>query len=149
MSTKGLPVSQATRQKISLAKTKYTVDYLTSCATKYLQQFEKVDPEHPKLPTVAGFCRDHHIEQSRLYRIANDKPEVRKLLDQILQLQEAQLLDDATYNRANAGFAQFLLKSKHGYTSEPVTLTQNNNFTISPDIVKTALTIMANKKAAK
>jgi hypothetical protein len=151
MSTKGLTLSDETRAKISLSKTKYTKTGLVASGMSYLSTILGEDGEILGIPTVVGYCLHVGISRSRLYELIGQMPEVADIVEYIEMLQE-QYAIKAGFTSKNSKFAMFLLKSRHNYRDNATNLTQNNNYFqgINPDLLADALTIMnKDKKALK
>lgn len=150
MSTKGLTLSEETRAKISLSKTKHTKASLTAGGMFYLSSILEPDPSKSvPIPSVVGLCLSVGISRSRLYELLPSMPEVADIVEYIEMLQEDYAIR-AGFTTKNSIFAMFLLKSKHNYKDTPQALTQNNYMNISPDLLADALRIMnEDKKTAK
>jgi hypothetical protein len=97
------------------------------------------------MPTLQGYCLEAGVSPSNLNDYRVKFPEVDQLCDTITLEQENFLLTRAINNKSNPIFSMFLLKSKHGYHDQPQSLTQNNSFNISPDLLADALKLMAGK----
>lgn len=136
------PQTLATRQKISLSKTKYTKDYLAKGGAEYIEKFLNMKDDEKRMPTVAGFCLHVGISRSRLYELAGIMDEVADIVEYIGLMQEDLALNGGMFNKTNPIFSMFLLKSKHNYRDTPANLTQNNTFNVSPELLADALTLM-------
>lgn len=142
MSTKGTKMLPETREKISLAKTKITLQHLREKADTYHATLFMNDK---LLPTLQGYCLVAGISPGYLYELSNEMPEVADIIEMIKVKQEKFLLENGITGKANPIFSMFLLKSKHQYQDSPQQLTQNNNFNISPDILADAIKLMRAK----
>ncbi|MBV6446388.1 MAG: hypothetical protein IFNCLDLE_02686 [Ignavibacteriaceae bacterium] len=139
----------ATREKISLAKTKIDLQTLREAADNYHQLLLT---NSKLLPTIQGYCLAAGISPSYLYSLAQEMPEVEEIIEMIQVKQEEYLLTRPFTEKANVLMSMFLLKAKHHYQDEPKQLTQNNNFNISPDILADAIKLMranSDKSAGK
>jgi len=150
MSTKGLQLSEETRAKISLSKTKHTKASLTAGGMSYLASI--LEPEEGKIvpiPSIVGMCLYAGISRSRLYELLPSMPEVADIVEYIEMLQEDYAIRMG-FTSKNSIFSMFMLKSKHNYKDSPQNLTQNNYMNINPDLLADALRIMnEDKKMAK
>lgn len=135
-----------TREKISLSKTKYTKSYLMEKGAEYIDSILNAKPEDKPVPSVVGFCLASGISRSRLYELANQWQEVADILEYLSMMQEELALRGGLTNKTNPIFSMFLLKSKHHYQDAPQTLTQNNTFNVSPELLSDALQLMAKNK---
>jgi len=138
MSTKGTQLSTATRQNISLAKSKIKVSDLIESANSYIATL-RGNPD--AVPSIASFCLHARISRPYLYELAQSRPEVSDILDYIGLLQEQYALNKG-FNSKAQNFAQFILKAGHKYSDNQASLTQNNYMNISPDVLKDALKLM-------
>ena len=145
----GRKVSLATRQKISLSKTKHTKDSLMASAIEYINYIEEGKPEDKRIPSIVGFCLVAGISRSRLYDLAQTIPEVSDIVEYIGMMQEDRAIQGGMTNKLNPIFSMFMLKSKHGYQDTSPKLTQTNNFNISPDLLADALALMEGKSNSK
>lgn len=148
MSTKGLTLSEDTKHKISLSKTKHTARTLTASGLSYIDSLLNPDGELIGIPSIVSYCLHAGISRSRLYELIGQMPEVADIVEYIEMLQEQYSLK-AGYTTKNSIFAMFMLKSRHNYKDNAANLTQNNNYFqgISPDLLADALTIMNKDKA--
>lgn len=138
------------RRKIGLANTKFKIPDLVKLGEQYLSEIDSAKPEDKKVPTMAGFCLVAGISRSRLWELSQNSPEISDLLEQINMRQEQLALEGGLTNKTNPVFSIFLLKSKHGYQDQSPTLSQTNNFNISPDLLADALALMkTNSKQTK
>ena len=147
MSTKGLTLSDETRAKISLSKTKHTKAGLIAGGMSYLASI--IEPEENKpvpIPSIVGLCLHAGISRSRLYELLPSMPEVADIVEYIEMLQEDYAIRMG-FTSKNSIFSMFLLKSKHNYHDAPQQLTQNNYMNINPDLLADALRIMNEDKA--
>jgi hypothetical protein len=137
------PLSLATREKISLSKTKYTKDYLTSKAVEYINGILTAEGDKPAVPSIVGYCLAVGISRSRLYELTQSMEEVADIVEYIAMMQEELAISGGMTNRTNPIFSMFLLKSKHNYHDSPPTLNQTNNtFNVSAELLADALAIM-------
>jgi hypothetical protein len=146
MSSAGNKLTQATKNKISLAKRKYSEPDLIKATTEYLSQFS--DPQKPtkNLPTLSGLCMHLNITPATLNSYTTTFENFAQTIDLLLNYQEENLIQRASNDQINVGFAQFLLKAKHRYIDSPQNLTQNNYTNISPGVLAEALKMMNNKE---
>lgn len=142
-------LSLTTRQKISLSKTKHTIDSLMSGAAEYVEGIANAKPEEKKVPSIVGFCLSVGISRSRLYELAQANQEVADIVEYIGMLQEELAISGGMTNRTNPIFSMFLLKSKHGYQDTAQNLTQNNTFNISPELLADAFALMRSKNGTQ
>lgn len=142
MSTKGLTMSLATKLKISKANSVYVLDDFTSAWNRYETALQS-DPK--KLPTIGGYCLEVGIPQSNILEYTVKFSEVGQIINRIVDLQQEYCLTNGITQKVNPIFAMFLLKSKHNFHDSPQQLTQNNYMNISPDVLKDALALMADK----
>jgi len=144
-------LSVTTREKISLAKTKYTKDHLINAGVAYIDRITTAEPEDKLVPSIVGYCLEAGISRTRLWELSQQWDEVANIVEYIGMLQEELALSGGLTGRTNSVFSMFLLKSKHNYQDTQQQLTQNNTFNISPDLLADALAIMketATKKTA-
>jgi len=139
-------LSVTTREKISLAKTKFTKDHLVSAGVAYIDRITTAKPEDKLVPSIVGYCLEAGISRTRLWELSQQWEEVANIIEYIGMLQEELALSGGLTGRTNPLFSMFLLKSKHNYQDTQAQLTQNNTFNISPDLLADALAIM--KKTA-
>jgi len=139
-------LSVTTREKISLAKTKFTKDHLMSAGVAYIDRITTAEPEEKLVPSIVGYCLEAGISRTRLWELSQQWDEVANIIEYIGMLQEELALSGGLTGRTNSVFSMFLLKSKHNYQDTQQQLTQNNTFNISPDLLADALAIM--KKSA-
>lgn len=139
MARKGTKQSLATRQKQSLAHTKITESHLVKTGNEYIEQL-KANPK--QLPTLTGLCLATGIHNTNLIEFRNKFSKFDKIVNYIETLQEEYLLTNGITGKANPVFSIFLLKSKHKYFDQPQNLTQNNNFNITPELLKSALQLI-------
>jgi hypothetical protein len=143
ISTKGHIQSLVTKHKISLANSVYTAKDFIDAWDRY----ENKLIEHPKqLPTIGGFCLEVGIPQSNILEYTAKFPEVNQIVTRLVDMQQEFCLTKGITQEVNPIFSMFLLKSKHNYHDTPQQLTQNNIMNISPDVLKDALALMAEKK---
>lgn len=145
MSTKGQTLSTTTREKMSLSKTKISKLHLIQSGHDYIASLFNNKQELIKPPSIVGYCLKAGISRSRLYEILPGMPELADTIEYIEMLQE-QYAIYAGFTTKQGNFAQFILKSRHNYRDNPQTLTQNNTFNISPDILADALELMNKPK---
>lgn len=146
MKSKTNALSTATRQKISLSKTKYKKSDLIDGGAKYIERVLNAKKGEKIIPSIVGLCLDIGISRSRLYELADKWQEVADILEYIKMMQEDTALQGGMTNRLNPIFSMFILKGKHGYRDQPQNLTQNNTFNISPDLLADALKLMRENK---
>jgi len=139
-------LSITTREKISLAKTKFTKDHLINAGVAYIDRITTAEPEEKLVPSIVGYCLEAGISRTRLWELSQQWDEVANIIEYIGMLQEDLALSGGLTGRTNSVFSMFLLKSKHNYQDTQQQLTQNNTFNISPDLLADALAIM--KKSA-
>ena len=139
---KSTPQSLATRQKIALKKQKISNADLIQAATDYLNKYAQ---SSAGFPTIAELARHIGITQSTLKDRATTLPDLTRIIEIIRDRQEHLLIRGGLNGSYNSNFAQFLLKSKHNYADLPTQLTQNNNFTISADVLAEALKLTNSK----
>ena len=139
-------LSLTTRQKISLSKTKYTKDHLIEGGARYIDKVLNAPPEDKKVPSIVGLCLEIGISRSRLYELSATMDEVADIIEYVGMMQEEMAISGGLTNKTNPIFSMFLLKAKHGYHDAPQSLTQNNTFNVSADLLADALKIMAEKK---
>lgn len=142
MSTKGLKLSEDTKNKISFAKSVYTAQDFIDAWDKYQIKLNE-DPK--KLPTIGGFCLEVGISQTHILEYVTKFSEVEQIINYITELQQEFLLTNGITQKVNPIFSMFLLKSKHNFRDNPQQLTQNNYMNISPDVLKDALALMSDK----
>jgi len=139
-------LSVTTREKISLAKTKFTKEHLINAGVAYVDRITTADPEDKLVPSIVGYCLEVGIGRTRLWELSQQWEEVANIIEYIGMLQEELALSGGLTGRTSSVFSMFLLKSKHNYQDTQAQLTQNNTFNISPDLLADALAIM--KKTA-
>jgi len=146
MSNKGNTTSIATRNKISLVKTKHTQTQLVRAGNAYIKHLE----ENPKeLPTLSGYCLKASIHPTNLRDYTVKYPRVRQHIETISLLQEQYCLVNGIRNRTNPIFSMFLLKSKHGFIDQPKTIEQHNTINLTPELMADAIALSEeNKKKA-
>jgi hypothetical protein len=144
MSTKGLNQSIEVRKKISIANTKDR----TVLHQKIKEYIEKLIPEdYPSLTACAIYCG---ISEKMLlaYELrTQEDSEIRIMLDQIRDIQKQNLMKNGLFKSYDSGLSKFLLTSNHGMRENPTSLTQNNTFNVSPEILAEAIEISRNKKS--
>jgi len=138
MTTKGLTLTDNTKQNISLAKRKDRT-LLTKLAIEYLQGFETGSDT---MPTVSGLCLSMGITESTLLDAITQSDDIKTVYDFVKLLQQDYLITRGIKGSVNSRFASFLLKAKHGFTDTLPPMTQTNNFNISPDLLADALKLM-------
>lgn len=138
MSTKSLTLSDQTKNKISLAKTKFNPKALDLSWQEYQSELS-TNPE--LMPSLAGLAKRYGMTQTTILNNSH-LPQVQNIIDQILTLQEAYLLENGITGKASPSFAQFLLKAKHHYSDDKPSLTQNNFMNISPEVLADAIKLM-------
>jgi hypothetical protein len=143
MSTSGKNLTSETKTRISLAKKKFNQKDLIKATIDYLSQFDN-DNNSDKLPTLSGLCLHLKITKNTLKNYTLSYSEFSDFIDLLLTFQEEKLIQRASSNKINVGFAQFLLKAKHNYIDNPQNLTQNNYTNISPEVLTEALKLMNN-----
>jgi hypothetical protein len=139
MSTHGIQPSQATRLKISKNRREFTAAHLTNSYNVYLEQLQ-ADPT--LAPTLTGLCLAIGCSIHSLPELREKHIQLDQAAQHIETLQEHYLVTRGLTNKANPQLVKFLLQSKHKYNDQPQQLTQNNNFNISPDLLKTALAMI-------
>ncbi len=147
MSTKGLSLSEETKRKISLSKTKHTARTLTASGVSYIDSILDSKGRLTAVPSIVSYCLHAGISRSRLYELIGQMPEVADIVEYIEMLQE-QYAINAGFTTRNSIFAMFLLKSRHNYRDNAANLTQNNNYFqgVSPELLADALTLMNKDK---
>jgi hypothetical protein len=146
MTTKGSSLTPATRQKISLLKTRINKNDIIKAGIEYLEEWQAQNPEVRSIPTVAGFCLKAKVSRSYMYELAQTIPEVADIIEVINANQENIALTEGIKSKLNPVFAIFLLKSRHNYLDQPKQLNQTNNYQIHPDLLAAALKIMREEK---
>lgn len=138
MSTSGLKHSPATIAKISLAKTKLDPKSLDKTLQSYLDELS----DNPELcPSLAGLAKRYGMTTATITNNSHI-PQVAQIIETIQTLQEDYLITNGITGKASPAFAQFLLKSKHHYSDDKPSLTQNNFMNISPEVLSDALKLM-------
>ena len=136
MPAKGTKHTDITRRKLSLQRQKLTNTDQISAAQSYIDEL-KASPD--QLPNKATLALRLGISKSRILEAIAKNPDLEPLIETIQTMQEEFLLTRGIANKTNPAITTLLLKSKHGYQETPPNLTQNNNFNISPDILRLAL----------
>lgn len=145
MSTKGNTLSIATRQKISISKTKHTKSHLIQAGNSYIDSLCNESGDIIRPPSVVGYCLEAGISRSRLYELLPIWSELADTIEYIEMLQEDYAINMG-FTSKNSIFSMFLLKSKHQYKDQPQQLTQNNTFNVSPELLADALKLMNENK---
>lgn len=124
---------QTYHKNIELNRKHKTVDIINGLA-EYIVDCQQDN----RLPTIAGACLAIKCNKQTLYNRAEDNEDIANLMEVINLIAEDKLIIGGLDNSFNSGFAKFLLEAKHKYNSQPTTLIQNNNTTISGEWLKKA-----------
>lgn len=139
MSNKGIPQTEITKQKISLANRKDRTE-LTLKVKNYIMALTPQD--FPSLTRCAIYAG---ISEKTLLSIearTAENSELRSLLEFIRDLSKASLLEGGLYKTFDSRMSQFLLEANHGLKKEAPQLTQNNFFQgLTPELLSEALEI--------
>jgi hypothetical protein len=139
MSTHGIIPSKTTRQKISQNRRQFTIAHLTNSYNTYLQHLQDNPTE---APTLTGLCLTIGCSIYSLPELRDKHSQLNEQAQHIETLQEQFLVTRGLANKANPQLVKFLLQSKHKYNDVPQQLTQNNNFNITAEQLKTALSMI-------
>lgn len=95
---------------------KYTPELLRK-AKDYLENWQEYDH---KIPSIAGMAKvlDTTRERLHLWRADKNKSEFRNIMQQLMAIQEASLLDNGLDGTFNPTITKLVL-SKHGYHDNP------------------------------
>jgi hypothetical protein len=138
-----LKQTEITKYKISLANSEHTREEFVSAWERY----EVMLHDDPKLlPNETRYCLEVGISETHILEYVAKIPEVGEILQHIFDLQKAYCLENGITQKVNPIFSMFLLKAKHNFHDSPQSLTQNNSFNISKDVLADALAIMSKKK---
>jgi hypothetical protein len=146
MSTKGIQSTDTTKLAISRSKKKIAIPNLVNSYNEYLQALQV---DQSLLPSITSFALFANVNRQYLLELAQTNPEVTDIIEDITTRQENYCLQNGITNKANSTMAIFILKSKHNFRDQNPQLTQNNNFNISPDILKQALLEMNDSDTKK
>lgn len=143
MSTKGLHQSLATRTKISLAiqKDRTIIDFWIADYIKRLQS--------GSFPTVTDCAIHAKISEKTLimYELSTpENSEVRQALELIRDMQKSALIHGGLEGKYDSKITSLLLMVNHNMKPEAPSLTQNNTFNVSPEILAEAITLTRAKK---
>jgi len=75
-----------------------------------------------------------------------DASNIRVLLDRIRAKQKEYLMVNGLNKKSSSAIVKLLLTAHHGITETPSNLTQNNIFSISPELLNEALELSRKKK---
>lgn len=135
-----------TKYKIGLANTKDR----TELVQKILDYVENI--ESGQFPSITKCALSCSISEKTLLSVelrSPDGSDIRVLLDIIRDKQKDALESGGLTKTFDPRFAAFLLKVHHNYREEPTTLTQNNTFNVSPELLAEAIEITRAKNPPK
>lgn len=143
MSNKGIPQTAITKAKISLANKK---DY-TKVYEKIAEYINTL--ENDTFPSIVSASLYAGISEKALLAHelrTTENSDIRILLDKIRDKQKEYLMTMGLKNKVNSNIAVLLLRSEHNVKEQPTSLTQNNTFNISPELLAEAIEISRRKK---
>lgn len=137
-----------TKWQYSQTKTKRPRPTLQSMIQKCQDYYDLCVNDPTKLPTLTDLSQVMGVTLSYLHKCREEK-EIDEVLTKLHEMQEDRLIINGLKNRYNANFVMFMLKAKHGYKEQANNLTQNNNFTVSKDLIADALEFAKKNKSSK
>lgn len=143
MSSKGTTITSLAKSKISQALTKDRTNLLKSIES-YISSLSPDD-----FPSLTKCALSSDISEHALLSLeirTADNHELRVLLDHIRDLQKEYLTTTGLNRKSDSRLSIMLLKANHGLKEDPTTLTQNNTFNVSPEILAEALELSRSKK---
>jgi hypothetical protein len=141
---KGISHSIETRQKIGLANAKDRA-ILDQKVEEYIHQLSKGDfPDITDVALYAGIAEKNLL----IYEAQTPQDsKIRLLLDHVRDLAKSALKHGGLTKKFDGRMTALLLNIDHGMKEQPTTLTQNNNFNISPELLSEAIELSRKKKA--
>lgn len=147
MSKKGIPQTTQTKYKISLTRSdnrskvlKRLKEYLLLCH----------DPnEKGLIPSIVSASLYAGISKKALiaWELSTaENSEVRIVLEFIRDLEEKFLREGGLLKLTDSKLTSLLLEAEHGIAPKPTSLTQNNTFNVSPELLAEAIELSRTKK---
>lgn len=143
MSNKGIPQTALAKLKQANANTLDRTIWLSK-VEDYINQLEK--NSFPSITKCALYCGVSSKALLAYELRTPENSEVRILLEHIRDMQKAYLEENGLNKLLDSKITTLLLKANHGLKEEPTTLTQNNTFNVSPEILAEAIEISRSKK---
>lgn len=143
MSNRNIPQATQTKLKIALAHKK---DY-TELHEKLEEYLSKLTPLD--FPSIVSASLHAGVSEKAVlsYELrTTENSEIRSLLDKIRMLQKKFLMDNGLSNKINGKLTGLLLSAEHNLNEKPQQLTQNNTFSIAPELLAEAIEISRGKK---
>lgn len=128
----------ATKEKMSLAHTKDRTD-LENKIEEYISAL--VSDAFPSLTSAALHAGISEKNLNMIEFRSDENSKIRGLLEHIRDLQKQFILDKGIIGKTDSRYGVLFLKALHGLREEPNSLTQNNTFNISPEILADAIAI--------
>lgn len=142
MSTKGKGQTALTRYKISQSLQGNRTNVLSK-----LHEYKDLllDPKETGLiPSIVSASLYAGISKKALLAwelTTAENSELRQILDFIRDLEEQWLRERGLMGLADSKITTLLLKAEHGVRDAPQSLTQNNTFNVSPELLAEAIEI--------
>ncbi len=147
MSNKGTPQSALTRAQISKsmsANRDVVLDKLKEYKSMLIEDgLVKCMPSIVSASLYAGMSKKALLAWELT---TEENSELRTILDFIRDLEELFLREQGLSGRIDSKLTTLLLKADHGITEKLPSLTQNNTFNISPELLAEALQLSRSTK---